>query len=72
MIGAFENLSKAKPDSLNAIYERPDPLDLIIFNVVDSRTRAQTSYLLVQSNNMIVEQQRLQSEQISAQKQLID
>jgi hypothetical protein len=52
-------LIKARPDSLNAIDERPDPLDLIIINVVDSRIRAQTSYLLVQSDGVIVEQQCL-------------
>jgi hypothetical protein len=50
---------KARLDSLNAIDERPYPLELIIFNVVDGRTRAQTSYLLVQSDSVIIEQQCL-------------
>ena len=57
---------KARPDSLNVIDERPDPLDLIISNVVDGKTRAQISYLLVQSDSMIVEQQRLPGEHVSA------
>jgi len=64
---------KARPDSLiNVIDERPDPLDLIIFNVVDSRSRAQISYLLVQSNSMIVEQQCLPGEHVSVEKQVVD
>ena len=63
---------KARPDSLNAIDERPHPLDLIISNVVDGRTRAQTSYLLVQSDGVIVEQQHLPGEHMSDQKQVID
>ena len=63
---------KARPDSLNAIDERPDPLDLIISHVVDDRTRAQTSYLLVQSDSVIVEQQRLPGEHMSDQKQVTD
>lgn len=57
---------KARLDSLiNAIDERPDPLDLI-YNVVDSRSRAQISYLLVQSDSVIVEQQCLPGEHVSA------
>ena len=63
---------KARPDSLNAIYERPYPLDLIISDVVDGRTRAQASYLLVQSDSVIIEQQHLQGEHMSAQKQIMD
>ena len=63
---------KARPDSLNAIDARPYPLNLIIFSVVDGKTRAQTSYLLVQSNNVIVEQQHLPGEHMSDQKQVID
>jgi hypothetical protein len=59
---------KVRPDLLNAIDERPDPLNLIISNVVDGRTRAHTSYLLVQSNTVIVKQQRLPGEHTSAQK----
>jgi hypothetical protein len=55
-------LIKARPDSLNAIDERPYPLDLIISDVVDGRTRAQASYLLVQSDSVIIEQQRLPGE----------
>jgi hypothetical protein len=47
-------LIKARPDSLNAIDERPDPLDLITSNVVDGGARAQISYLLVQSDTVIV------------------
>jgi hypothetical protein len=59
-------LIKARLDSLiNAIDERPDPLDLI-YNVVDSRSRAQISYLLVQSDSVIVEQQCLPGEHVSA------
>jgi hypothetical protein len=65
-------LIKARPDSLNAIDERPDPLDLIISDVVDGRTRAQASYLLVQSDSVIIEQQHLPSEHMSAQKQIMD
>jgi hypothetical protein len=65
-------LIKERPVSLNSIDERPYPLDLIIFNVVDSRTRAQTSYLLVQSDSVIIEQQCLANENISVQKQVID
>jgi len=38
--------------------ERPYPLDLIISDVVNGRTRAQASYLLVQSDSMIIKQQR--------------
>ena len=57
---------KARPDSLNAIDERPYPLDLIISNEADCRTKAQISYLLVQSNSVIVEQQRLAGEHASA------
>jgi hypothetical protein len=60
------------PNSLNAIDERPDPLDLIIINVVDGRTRAQPSYLLVQSDSVIVEQQHLPGVHMSDQKQVID
>jgi hypothetical protein len=60
------------PDSLSAIDERPDPLDLIISDVVDGSTRAQTSYLLVQSDGVIVEQQHLPGEHMSDQKQVID
>jgi len=64
---------KARSVSLiNVIDERPDPLDLIIFNVVDSRSRAQISYLLVQSNSMIVEQQCLPGEHVSVEKQVVD
>jgi hypothetical protein len=65
-------LIKARPDSLNAIDERPDPLDLIISGVVDGRTRAQASYLLVQSDSVIIEQQHLPGEHMSAQKQIMD
>jgi hypothetical protein len=65
-------LINARPDSLNAIDERPDPLDLIISDVVDGRTRAQESYLLVQSDSMIIEQQRLPGEHMSDQKQVVD
>ena len=58
---------KAKLDQLiNAIDERPDPLDLIMYNVVNSRSRAQMSYLLVQSDSVIVEQQCLPGEHVSA------
>jgi len=53
----YENCFKARPDSLNAIDKRPYPLDLIISYVVGGRTRAQGSYLLVQSDGVIVEQQ---------------
>ena len=60
-------MNKARLDSLiNAIDECPDPLDLIIYNVVNSRSRAQTSYLLVQSDSVIIEQQCLQGEHVSA------
>jgi hypothetical protein len=59
-------LIKVRPDSSNAIDERPDPLDLIISNVVDGRHGAQTSYLLVQSDSVIVEEQRLPGEHLSA------
>jgi hypothetical protein len=60
-------LIKVRLDSLiNAIDERPDPLDLIIYNVVNSRSRAQISYLLVQSDSVIVEQQCLTGEHVSA------
>jgi hypothetical protein len=65
-------LIEARPDSLNAVDERPDPLDLIISNVTDGRTRAQRSYLLVQSDSVIVEQQRLPGAHMSAQKQIMD
>ena len=57
---------EARPDSLYAIDERPNPLDLIIFNVVDGKIRAQTSYLLVQSDSVIVEQHCLTGEHVSA------
>jgi hypothetical protein len=65
-------LIKERPVSLNSIDERPYPLDLIIFNVVDSRTRAQTSYLLVQSDSVIIEQQCLANENMSVEKQVMD
>jgi hypothetical protein len=71
-MGAFENWFKARLDSLNTIDERPDPLDLIISNVVDGRTRAQTSYLLVQSDSVIIEQQCLPGKHMSDQKQVMD
>ena len=64
----YENCFKVRSDLLNAIDERPYPLDLIIFDVVDGRTRAQRSYLFIQSDSVIVEQQRLQGERMSAQK----
>ena len=58
---------KARLDSLiNAIDERPDPLDLIIYSVVDSKSRAQISYLLVQSDSVIIEQRCLPGEHVSA------
>ena len=45
----------------------------MISNVIDGRIRAQTSYLLVQSDSVIVEQQRLRGEDsMSAQKQVMD
>jgi hypothetical protein len=60
-------LVKVRLDSLlNVIDERPDPLDLIIYNVADSRSRAQISYLLVQSDSVIVDQQCLTGEHVSA------
>jgi hypothetical protein len=65
-------LIKARPDSLNAIDERPYPLDLIMSNVVDGGTRAQTSYLFVQSDSVIIEQQHLPVDHMSAQKQVMD
>jgi hypothetical protein len=71
-IGAFANCFKARLDLLNAADERPYPLDLIIFNVVDGWTREQTSYLLVQSDSVIIKQQHLPGEHLSAQKQVID
>ena len=52
-------IDQGETDSLNAIDERPNPLDLIIFNVVCGITRAQISYLLVQSDTVIIEQQGL-------------
>ena len=52
--------------------KRPYPLDLIISYVVGGRTRAQGSYLLVQSDGVIVEQQHLPGEHMSDQKQVID
>ena len=59
---------KARLDSLtNKIDERPDPLDLTIYNELDSRSRVQISYLLVQSDSVIVEQQCLTGEHVSAQ-----
>ena len=58
---------KARLDSLiNVIDERPNPLDLIIYHVVNSRSRAQISYLLVQSDTVIVEQQCLPGEHVLA------
>jgi hypothetical protein len=60
-------LIKGRLDLLNAIDERPYPRDLIISNVVDGRTKAQTSYLLVQSDSVIIEQQCLPGEHISDQ-----
>ena len=58
---------KARLDSLiNAIDERPDPLDLTIYDELDSRSRAQLSYLLVQSDSVIVEQQCLPGEHVLA------
>ena len=62
----------ARLDSSNTINERPYPLDLIIFNVVDGKIRTQTSYLLVQSDSVIVEQQHLPGVHMSDQKQVID
>jgi hypothetical protein len=59
-------LIEARPDSLYAIDKRPNPLDLIIFNVIDRIPRAQISYLLVQSDSVIVEQQRLPGGHVSA------
>jgi hypothetical protein len=58
-------LINARPDLLNAIDKRPDPLDLIVFNVVNG-TRGKTSYLLVQSESMVIEQQRLPGEYVLA------
>ena len=58
---------KARLDSLiNVVDERPDPLDLITYSVVDSKSRAQISYLLVQSDSVIIEQRCLPGEHVSA------
>jgi len=60
-------LIKARLDSLiNVVDERPDPLDLITYSVVDSKSRAQISYLLVQSDSVIIEQRCLPGEHVSA------
>jgi hypothetical protein len=60
-------LIKARLDSLiNVIDERPDPLNLIMYNVVNSRSSAQISYLFVQSDSVIIEQQCLPGEHVSA------
>jgi hypothetical protein len=44
---------------LNAFDPRPDPLYLIISDIINGRSREQTSYLLVQGDNMIIHQQTL-------------
>jgi hypothetical protein len=45
------------------LYKRPDPLDLTISNVINSGLRAQTPYLLVQSDNVVIKQQHLSGAQ---------
>ncbi|KIM87197.1 hypothetical protein PILCRDRAFT_303481 [Piloderma croceum F 1598] len=46
-------------ETLNDLYKRPDPLYLIISDVITSRTQAQTTYLHVQCDCMIIQQQAL-------------
>jgi hypothetical protein len=51
---------------MKVLDKRPNPVDLVIWNVITSRMRAQMSYLHVQSDKVIVQQQHLASTYRSA------
>jgi len=55
------------PAVWNALNKRPDPLDLIISDVINTREKVHTSYLFIQSDHVIVQQQRLVNAIITGQ-----